>query len=230
MKPGQRLTRWWQEYVLGRLRTPQDLFAASRAEDPDRVEDRFTKVPVDNKEWDTPKRLRAEAFLTSSAYAEQQQRADWQQCDPRMRLLAARIVLRAHALGIPLYVHSAFRTKAEQDALVSRGVTKAPYPRSAHNIGEAFDLVHGIYHWDLTAREWSFLHWLGNEELRKINAKLPNDRKLHINWGGNDGTPSDTFRWDPAHWEVLDYRDRIRKMREAVPVHMSPAVTVARLR
>jgi len=228
MKPGQRLTRWWQEYVLGRLRTPQALFAASRAEDPDKVEDRFTQTAADNKEWDTPKRLRAEAFLTSSVHAEQKQRADWQQCDPRMRLLAAKVVLRARALGIPLYVHTAYRTKAEQDALVSRGVSKSPYPRSAHNIGEAFDLVHGIYHWDLTVREWSYIQWLVQDELRKLNAKLPKAQKLLLNWGGNDGTPADKFRWDPAHWEVLDYRNRIRKLKDAAPVHMSPAVTVSR--
>lgn len=230
MKPGQRLTRWWQQYVLGRLRTPQAIVAAARAEQPDKIEDRFTQVPVDNKEWDTPKRLRGVAFVTSQTYAKQQQRADWQQCDPRMRLLAARIVLRAQGLGIPLYVHSAFRTKAEQDELVRRGVTKAPYPRSAHNIGEAFDLVHGVHHWELTQREWLFLHYLGQDELRKINAKLPKDKKLHVNWGGDDGLPSDNFKWDPAHWEVLDYRDRIRKMPVAVPVHMSPKVTVGLLR
>ena len=230
MKPGQRLTRWWQQYVSGRLTTPQALCAAARAETPDRSEDRFTREPVDNKEWDTPKRLRAEAFLKSQRYVSQQQRADWQQCDPRMRLLAAKIVLRAHGLGIPLYVHSAFRTKAEQGQLVARGVTKAAYPRSAHNIGEAFDLVHGIFHWELTAREWAYLHWLGQDELRKLNAKLPKEKQLRINWGGDDGQASDTFKWDPAHWEVLDYRDRIRKMPVAVPVHMSPSVTVGLLR
>ena len=230
MKPGQRLTRWWQEYVLGRLRTPQALVAAARAENPDRFEDRFTKVPTDNEQWDTPQRLRAEAFLRSERYGSQQLRADWQQCDPRMRLLAAKIVLRAQALGIPLYVHSAFRTKAEQDELVRRGVTKVSYPRSAHNIGEAFDLVHGVFHWELTKREWLFLHHLGQDELRKLNAKLPKDGKLYVNWGGDDGTPADTFRWDPAHWERLDYRDRNRKMPVAVPVHMSPKVTVGLLR
>jgi len=127
-------------------------------------------------------------------------------------------------------VHSAFRTKAEQDALVGRGVTKAPYPRSAHNIGEAFDLVHGVYHWDLTQREWFYIHHLVQDEVRKINAKLPKASKLQVNWGGDDGTPQDKFKWDPAHWEILDYRDRIRKMPVAVPVHMSPAVTVARFR
>lgn len=222
MKPGQRLTRWWQEYVSGRLRSPQAICAAARAETP-QGEDRFATIPdpVDNEQWDTPKRLRNEAFLSSAAYAAQQQRADWQQCDPRMRLLAARVVLRAAKLGIPLYVHSAFRTKAEQDELVRRKVTKAPYPRSAHNIGEAFDLVHGVHQWNMTPREWAYLRWLVDDELRKLNAKYPKDRKLQL---------GAQISWDPAHFEVLDYRDRIRKMPVAVPVHMSPSVTVNLLR
>lgn len=229
MKPGQRLTRWWQEYVTGRLRTPQALVAAARAENPDKIEDRFTGSPVDHKEWDSPRRLQSPAFLADVAYAKQQQRADWQQCDRRMRLLFARVVLRAAKLGIPLYVHSAFRTKAEQDELIRRGVTKAPYPRSAHNIGEAVDLVHGRYHWEMTQREWRYIHWLVMDELRKLNATLPNASKLHLNWGGDDGTPQDKFEWDPAHWEVLDYRDRIRRMPVQAALHMSPSVTVQKL-
>lgn len=229
MKPGQILTQWWQEYVMGRLRTPQAIVAAAKAEKPDAFEDRFTVVPEDNVQWDTVQRLTKPGFLTTAQYAAQQQRADWQQCDKRLRLLAARVVLRAGKLGVPLYVHSAFRTKAEQDDLVKRGVTKAPYPRSAHNIGEAFDLVHGVYHWELTKREWDYIHWLVMDELRKLNAKLPKAEKLEVNWGGPSG-PSDKFGWDPAHWEILDYRDRIRKMAVLAPVHMSPPVTVALLR
>ncbi len=230
MKPGQRLRRWWQEYVTGGLRTPQALVAAARAEQPDRYEDRFTVQPVDNPEWDTPARLQAPKWLKSVVYASQQERADWQHCNQTLRLLAARVILRAAKLGIPLYVHSAFRTKAEQTELIKRGVTKARYPRSAHNIGEAIDLVHGVYHWDLTKREWAFLHWLVQDELRKVNATVPKAAKLHLNWGGDDGTHSDTFKWDPAHWEILDYRDRIRPLEAGVPVHMSPSVTVARFR
>lgn len=230
MKPGQRLTRWWQEYVLGRLTSPQAIVAAARAETPD-YEDRFTKPLVpDNPEWDTPQRLAAPAYLVTANYAEQQMRADWQQCNPVMRLLAARVVLRARKLGIPLYVHSAFRTKAEQDTLVRRGVTKAPYPRSAHNIGEAFDLVHGVFQWEMTKREWAYIHWLVMDELRKVNASRPKAQQLRLNWGGDDGSKSDNFRWDPAHWEILDYRDRIRPMPVAASVHMSPSVTVVTLK
>lgn len=222
MKPGQRLTRWWQEYVSGRLRSPQAIVAAARAEIPP-PEDRFATVPdpVDNEEWDTPARLRAVSFLSSAVYSLQQYRADWQQCDPRMELLAARVVLRAAKLGVPLYVHSAFRTKAEQDEMIRRKVTKAPYPRSAHNIGEAFDLVHGTHQWNMTPREWAYLRWLVHDELRKINAKLPKARKLEL---------GQEISWDPAHFEVADYRDRIRRMPVQASLHRSPRVSVTVLR
>jgi len=230
MKPGQSVKLWWQRYVAGGLRTPQDIYAASRAEEPDKIEDRFTASPVDNPEWDVPDRLSAPAFLTSEAYARQGMRADWQHCDQRLRLWAARFVLAAHKRGIPLYVHSAFRTKEQQDLLRSRGLSKVGYPRSAHNIGEAVDIVHGVYHWEMTPLEWRYLHWLGRDVLRKLNAQWPKDRRLCLNWGGDDGTSGDKFRWDPAHWEILDYRDRIERKPELVPVHMSPAVTVARYR
>lgn len=230
MQPGQRLTRWWQDYVMGRLRSPQGIVAAARAEAPDAVEDRFTSDPVDHLQWDTPQRLKAVKFLASASYAQQQQRADWQQCDPRLRLWAARLVLRAAKLGIPLFVHSAFRTKAEQDRLRRDGFSKLAWPNGAHNIGEAVDIVHGVHGWQLTDREWLYLHWLGLDELRKVNVKLPKDRKLQLNWGGDDTTKSDRFKWDPAHWEVLDYRSRIRQVRVEAPVHMSPSVTVDLLR
>ena len=59
MKPGQVLTQWWQDYVAGRLRTSQGIHAASRRENPDKIEDRFTSEPKDHQHWDVPDRLRA---------------------------------------------------------------------------------------------------------------------------------------------------------------------------
>jgi len=230
MKPGQRLSRWWQLLVGGRLRTPQDLMAAVRAENPDAYEDRFTTPPQDDEKWTVPARLAKPNFLASSAYAAQQQRADWQQCDPRMRLFAARLVRRAGELDVPLFVQCAFRTKDEQDRLHREGFTKAVWPNGAHNIGEAVDIIHGVYGWELTEKEWLFIHYLGEDELRKLNAKLPAARKLRLNWGGDDQTKTDRFRWDPAHWEVRDYRERIRQVTVGDPVHMSPSVTVVQLR
>ena len=229
MKPGQLLTKWWQDYVAGGLTTPQDLHRASRAESPDKIEDRFTSVPVQGISWDAPKRLAAPHFLTSEVYARQGMRADWQHVPANLQRWAAMLVNTARTKGVPLYIHCAFRTEAEQAQLRKRGVSKVGYPRSAHNIGEAVDIVHSLYHWELTPSEWSYIHHLGQDCLRRLNAALPKAQRLHLNWGGNDGTSQDTFKWDPAHWEVTDYRERIKRLPVGVPIHKSPT-TILKLR
>lgn len=219
MKPGQRLTRWWQEYVLGRLRTPQAIFVASRIEEPDpaRFEDRFFFLPPDGPVWDIPQRLRAPAFLMSTSHLKQGERANWAHTDARLMFWAALVVEYGRKRGIPLYVHCALRSEAEQAKVNVNGYSKAAYPRSAHNIGEAVDIVHGVFHWEMTKAEWSYIHVLGKLALDRVNAQLPKDRKLHLTWGGD-------FKslYDPAHWEITDYRSRIRRLPAAPPVHLMP--------
>lgn len=224
MKPGQVLTKWWQDYVMGGLRTPQDIHAASRAERPDNTEDRFTSDPVERATWDVPLRLAAPHFLTSQVYAQQQQRADWQHAPAHLQRWAAMLVMAAHKRGIPLFVHCCYRGEVEQNRLRKEGVSKRAFPKGAHNIAEAVDIVHGTYGWNLTPKEWAYIHTLGQDCLRRLNASLTKDKKLHLNWGGNDGTPSDTFRWDPAHWEISDYRLRSKALPMGLPVHKSPAL------
>jgi len=209
---------------LGRLKTPQDICTEARADNPNpaQASDRFLDDPFDSVVFDIPRRLSAPHFFNTQGHFEQMERADWQQVDPRLRYWAAMVQETARMRGIPLYVHSAFRTEAQQAELIRRGVSKAAYPRSAHNIGEAVDIVHGVFHWNLTDKEWLFLHKLGTECARKLNAKLPKARKLVLNWGGDDQTSSDTFRWDPAHWEISDYRDRIRRVTVEEPKRHTP--------
>lgn len=214
MRPGQRLTRWWQEYVLGRLMTPQAIVAASRSEDPDpaKFDDRFFSLPPGGPVWDTPERLRAPAFLLSTNHMRQGERADWAHVDRRLMFWAALVVEYGRKRGIPLYVHCALRSEAEQAKVNAMGNSKAKYPRSAHNIGEAVDIVHGVFHWEMTRAEWAYIHVLGRLALDRVNAQLPKDDKLHLTWGGD-------FKsiWDPAHWEITDYRSRIREL-PAAPV------------
>ena len=139
------------------------------------------------------------------------------------------VVQSARKRGIPLYVHCCFRTEAEQRALFAKGASKVRYPNSAHNSAEAVDIVHGCYHWNLMPKEWAYIHALGRDALRRLNASLPYDKRLFLNWGGDDGSPGDSFRWDPAHWEVADYRKRIGPIAPGLPVHMSPT-SILRLR
>ena len=220
MQPGQRLTRWWQDYVAGFLRTPQQIVQAAHAENPD-PPSRFVSIPeLPEGAWNVPKRLAAPNFLGSTGYLSQMERADWAEVDERLKYWAALFVEYARKRGIPLYVHAARRGRAEQDKLKAQGRSRAAYGKSAHNIGEAVDIVHGLFHWDLLPQEWQMLHVLGRLALDRVNAQLPKDRKLELTWGG-------TFKsiYDPAHWEITDFRQRASKiahMGHAPPLRQTP--------
>lgn len=215
--------RWWQEYVLGAFKTPQDLVVAARAENPDPAQavDRFFESPEDGPLWDVPERLTARNFITLSGYLSQQERANWLHADPRLRYWAASFVIAARKRGIPLYVHTCLRDKLEQNRAFDRGTSKARYPQSAHNIGEAVDIVHGVFHWEMTRLEWDYIYTLGRFTLDRVNASLKKADKLHLTWGGD-------FKslWDPAHWEITDFRDRRRELAEGPALHLTPDAIV----
>lgn len=218
MKPGQRLTRWWQKLVAGRVTAPRELYqmALNEAPDPALAYTRFQGIPDDDN-WRAPERLKAPNFMRTESFLRQWDRADWQHVDPRLMKWSAMVIERARRRNIPLYVHSAFRTEAEQHQLVQRGVSRTRYPTSAHNIGEAVDLVHGVYHWDLTRQEWDLIRVLGELALDRLNATLPADEKLELEWGGHWRKP-----WDPAHWQIKGYQARTRHLPVQQPVRYTP--------
>lgn len=230
-RSGQIIQRWWQEFIAGRLRTPQDIWAAALQSPPvgAHSSDRFFGLPENLPDWNIPQRLAAPRYWLGSAYLRHGEKADWQSVDYRLQAWAALFVEIARRKDIPLFVHSAFRTKAEQDALVERGVSRARWPLSAHNIGEAVDIVHGEYAWSLTNDEWKLLGIIGREAERRINARLKAANRLILNWGGDEG-PGDTFRWDPAHWEIADFRTRRREIVAADPVRLMPRKILRGLR
>lgn len=211
--------KWWQDYVSGRLRTPQQIYSAAWGENPDKAQaaDRFFGVPDPGPVWDAPLRLSAPNFMRSEAAMKQRYRANWAHADPRLMVFAATLIHMAGRRNIPLYVHTALRSKADQDAAKAKGNSKAAYGRSAHNIGEAVDIVHGVFHWDMNRQEWDLLHALGRLAEAHVNASLKRDNKLALTWGGN-------FRslYDPAHWEVSDYRARLTMPPPVEPVRLSP--------
>ncbi|MDO5631358.1 MAG: M15 family metallopeptidase [Paracoccus sp. (in: a-proteobacteria)] len=203
--------------MAGRLRTPQAIYRAALAENPDPSgADRVFDLPPDPV-WTAPARLRAPGHFLSNTYLRQLDRADWAFVDPRLQYWAALFQEYARKRGVPLYVHSALRDKATQEKAFSEGRSKAIYGRSAHNIGEAVDIVHGVYHWNLTENEWRVIHMLGMAALDRVNAQLPKDRKLRLTWGGE-------FKslYDPAHWEIMDYRQRLRPMPKTETIRRTP--------
>ena len=224
MIAGQVCRRWWQKLCGGAHASPSDLYrdASSEVSSEDEKFSRFFGYPRDTGRFEAPRRLAAPGFFRTNALLLQWQRADWQFTDPRLKEWSARFIELARKRGIPLYVHCAYRNRAEQTKLLVAKRTKAAYPRSAHNIGEAVDIVHGVFHWEMSPDEWRYLFVLGQEALRLTNEGRPKAEKLELNWGGDDGTPQDKFRWDPAHWEIADYRTRIREVREGPPVRLTP--------
>lgn len=212
--------KWWQDYLAGRLTTPQQIYAASVAEhngpaqDPDRT---FFADPLEPPvTFEAPKSLQAPSHFKTNAWLRQCERADWAHVDPRLAVWSAMLIHMALKRGIPLYVHAALRDKATQDAYRKKGTSKVSYPNSAHNIGEAVDIVHGTLHWNLAKQEWKLIHVLGNLALDRLNAALPAARKLVLTWGG------DWRFYDPAHWEISDYRSRTAHLPAVQAIHRTP--------
>lgn len=216
--------RWWQDYVAGRLRTPQSIYRAAQAENPDAAQsaDRVFDIPDPGPGFMAPARLQAPQHMKSESYMGQIRRADWSHTDPRLIVWAATFQRLAAKRGVPLYVHCALRPKSVQDQLLKQGRTKAAYPRSAHNIGEAVDIVHGTFHWQMNEQEWQYIAVLGRLALDRVNARLKKANKLALSWGG------DWSFYDPAHWEISDYRSRIRSLKE--PAQKRPITPLEALR
>lgn len=218
--------QWWQDYVAGRFKTPRELVSAAWHDEPDAAlaDQRFFGVPDPGPTWDAPERLKAPMHFKTEAYMKQRQRADYAHTDPRLIVFGATLVQMASKREIPLYVHTALRTKAAQDAAVQAGNSKASYGRSAHNIGEALDIVHGVFHWQMNISEWKLIHALGLLALDNVNTHLKTENKLRLNWGGDFKT-----LYDPAHWEISDYRRRLVPLPAPLPpVHMVPPTILAR--
>lgn len=230
MRPGQVLAKWWQDLTAGRLRSPQAVVRASRAELRRAPERFFTGPPEDGIVWDVPDRLVDKSYWLEPRYLKHSQFCDWQQCDPRLMRWAAMLVEAARKRGVPLWIHCAFRTREEQDRVNREGFSKLKWPNGAHNQGKAVDIVHGRFAWEMSPKEWLMIYKLGQECLRRLNAMLPKDQELILNWGGDDMTKSDKFRWDPAHWEIADYRLNIRALKAGTPVRMTPTAILDKIR
>lgn len=223
MKPGQVLTAAWDKYVSGRLRTPRDIyrafFAQKYSQGGAQAHKRFLDAPDPHGiRFDIPQRLSSPAHFHTQSWLNQSEKADWQHCDFRLMRWAAMVVDYGRKHQIPLYIHCAYRDSAEQNRLKAAGNSKAVAGLSAHNIGEAVDIVHGVYHWDLTKEEWLFLYNLGQLALTRLNATLPKERQLTLTWGGH-------FKslYDPAHWEIKDFRDRRRPLIDGPALRKTPS-------
>lgn len=111
---------------------------------------------------------------------------------------------RLDGRGIPMFAHTIVRTPEEQQKLFLDGFSRdSPSDGIYPHKGCAFDLVHSIYAWDMSPQEWLIIGEVGKE--------LAKQRRFDIVWGGDWlRKPTDRVGWDPAHWELRDFRERCK--------------------
>lgn len=105
-------------------------------------------------------------------------------------------VKTARAMSVPIIPFELFRSPERQEQLFAQGRSKARAGKSPHNFGCAVDLVHFTRWWDLAQDEWELLGAIGKEIARKQGVKMV--------WGG------EWKFYDPAHWEIADWREHVR--------------------
>jgi len=162
-------------------------------------------------------RLKFPSHFTSQAHLRQDGRANWAHTDPRIQLFAASLIEVLRVQNIPMWVHSAYRTAADQKAAFDGGFSKLNTHRAPHRQGKAVDIVHGKFAWELTKQEWAHIGKIGKEVLARINRnRLVKDR-FELVWGGDWSNP-----WDPAHWEISNWRDSIVLYPDVTPIRKTP--------
>lgn len=133
------------------------------------------------------------SFCLSERFKAQQTRVPRAGSHPDVIEFERRLVARFRKLGVPMFTHCLLRSDVDQTALYARGLSKARAGESPHNYGLAADIVHGTKAWDLTRKQWDLVGHIGNEVARQIGVEFE--------WGG------DWKFYDPAHWELANWRD-----------------------
>lgn len=154
---------------------------------------------------ETYKLARAELIdrdmLVSRNYLEQQWRALRIGANPELLLFTRLFVAKLAKLGIPVFPSEIVRTPQRQLQLYKDGFSKAKGAKAPHPYGCAVDLVHSVRGWSLSKKQWEFFGVLGKE--------LANQRGIAITWGGDWPPIVDKVGWDPAHWQLTGWREKM---------------------
>lgn len=224
----RHITQFWQRYAAGEFSTLDEfkkgVAVAITQQDadpnPDPLKTFLGRDWADLTELSHAplSRLKFPSHFTSEAHLRQDNRADWQQTDTRIQLFAASLIEVLRHQNIPMWVHCAFRTKAEQETAFQGKNSKLRWPIASHCQGRAVDIVHGKFAWELTRQEWNHIGKIGKDVLARINRQRAVKDRFELVWGGDWSSP-----WDPAHWEIADWRDHINPAPQTLaPVRKTP--------
>jgi hypothetical protein len=145
--------------------------------------------------------------FSSNYMLKQHSRANWVGCPPELREFTEKLFRQLKKDGIPMYVHTCYRSPDLQQTLFERRLSKTT--NGAHQRSCAIDVVHAYHHWDAPKEFWLYVGMTGKRIAKRNGYKLI--------WGGDETSslfqsdlrdPNDTFKWDPAHWELRDWRSR----------------------
>lgn len=151
------------------------------------------QIPVHKTHGEASASLRNRELIVSPSF--QRSAVKWPKAtNPALSDFLKGFIKDLHAAGYPLRPVEILRDRARQNALYVSGNSKAKFGQSAHNYGLAVDVVHHTRGWKLSRLEWDLVGAVGKETARK--------RKLKLVWGG------DWEFYDPAHWELADWRFR----------------------
>lgn len=134
-------------------------------------------------------------FLASRKYQEQQSRADRQGVHPDILEFEKRMVRRMGKLDVPIFASEVMRTAERQNDLYALGNSKAKGGQSPHQYGCAIDLVHSVHGWNLDRKAWELIGHVGQEIIAQAGLAI-----VSFAWGG------DWKFYDPAHWQVEDWK------------------------
>lgn len=147
-------------------------------------------------------------YLKSTKYGDQQRRADQEAAHPDIVEFSRLLVGRMKSLGVPMFPHCLWRDLEAQETAFKLGHSKARYGDSPHNFGCAVDIIHSRHLWDLSPRQWLLIGHVGKELAAAKGFKLV--------WGGDwKRYPDAQIGWDPAHWQLADWRERLNSAWDA---------------
>lgn len=160
-----------------------------------RPDDWFDDEPAAISYAQAVNEIRALDFCFTEKFLEQQTRADRVGAHPEIVEFERLLIRRMRKLGVPMFAHCVMRGEHEQTRVYVAGNSMAKWGESPHNFGCAVDVIHSLKAWSIPRKSWEVIGHVGKEAAKA--------KGLSIVWGGD-------FKrlWDPAHWELANWRVR----------------------